>query len=91
MVRLRITDNVDSHHTNPEYKCLVVEFIKGEDDNYRHRFNKDGVAFDWLPKDDEIMDICRTMYEISPTFRLRLKGMMGIIPDIKDVLLEDWY
>jgi hypothetical protein len=62
-MKLKITSKVDHHHTNPRYKCLVVEW--NGDLNFRCRGN--GVH-DWLPTDEEIVEIAAKLSEVSPTF-----------------------
>lgn len=61
-MRIRITSKVDSHHTNPNYRCLVVEW-NGEA-NFRCR---GGHVHDWLPTDQELLDLLLAGIEISPT------------------------
>jgi hypothetical protein len=73
-MRVRVTEKVDYHHTNNGYKCILVEFLK-TDNNIRRRNNE--VQFDWLPLDEEIMKINRVLYDLSPTFRAKLDTLVN--------------
>jgi len=61
-MKLRITSKVDSHHTNPNYKCLVAEW--NGDSNFRCRPNG---SHDWLPRDQELVVLVVAGIRISPT------------------------
>lgn len=68
-MRLRITEKVDSHHTNPDYKCIIVEFLRS-DKNIRIRsLRRTEVLLDWLPTDEELFKLFQTSMDISPTFK----------------------
>ena len=75
MVRMRITEKVDNHHTNINYKTLIVEFLN-TDDHIRKRYTGD-VMFDWCPRDKEILQLIKNLYVISPTFRQELQTMIN--------------
>ena len=90
MVNLRVTHNVDSHHTNPEYQCLIVDFL-WSDNNIRKRY-KENIVFDWLPTDDEILRICKILFDISPTFKERLKKIINEDTiERKEKSLKEWF
>ena len=61
-MKIRKTSRVDSHHTNPDYVCLVVEW-DGEA-NFRCRH---GGEHDWMPTDDEMLSLLLEWIRISPT------------------------
>jgi len=67
-MQFRKSSNVDSHHTNPNYVCLIIEFLK-TDSNVRLRYGRDDVLLDWLPTDAEARKFVEEMLKISPTFR----------------------
>ena len=84
-MRLRVTNKVDNHHTNQNYQCLIVDFLK-TDDNIRKRDGE--VVFDWLPRDQELFDIISYLFRISPTFRTHLCKELNVVFADK---LETWY
>jgi len=61
-MRIEVTSKVASHHTNPDYNCLLVQFEPG--DKHYHQFRKN-----WMPKDQEVFDIWKIMMNLSPTLR----------------------
>ena len=74
-MRLRVSSRVDSHHTNPFYRCLIVEWLP-EDLNFRVRPGAAEHIADWLPKDSDILELVVKMLEISPTFIQKLQGAL---------------
>lgn len=72
-MKFKITSRVDSHHTNPKYKCLLIIL---EGDPHFHYKIKDGklVKADWMPTDDEMMDTVLAMAKISPTFHEKIRN-----------------
>ena len=65
MVQFVLTKEVN-HILNDNYACLLVQF--GDDDkNYHHK------KMNWMPRDQEVIDLVRIMRTISPTFREKLK------------------
>lgn len=74
-MRLRVSSRVDSHHTNPFYKCLIVEWLP-EDLNFRLRPRAEECLANWLPKDSEILELMVQMLRISPTFIKKLQGAL---------------
>lgn len=60
-----ITDNVARHHTNNRYKWLLVQFEQQDKHFFWNKRN-------WLPKDDEVIMLCRGLFNISPTFRKKI-------------------
>lgn len=73
-MRLRVSSQVDSHHTNPLYRCLIAEFLP-EDLHFRIRA-KPGCVADWIPKDSEILELVLKMLELSPTFIDKLRRIL---------------
>jgi hypothetical protein len=61
-MRIEVTSKVVSHHTNPDYNCLLVQFEPG--DKHYHQFRKN-----WMPKDQEVFNIWKIMINLSPTLR----------------------
>lgn len=61
-MKWKITKNVDYHHTNQDYLCLVAEW--NGDSNFRCR---NGDVHDWLPTDAEMLEGLLKWIEISPT------------------------
>lgn len=74
-MRLRVSSQVDSHHTNPFYRCLIVEWLS-TDLNFRLRLGAAEHIADWLPKDSEILELVVQMLRISPTFIEKLQGAL---------------
>ncbi len=64
-MEIEITNKVQSHHTNPDYVCVLVKFNDGKN-NFRL------AGLDWLPTDEEGMELFRAMYNYSPTFRRKV-------------------
>jgi hypothetical protein len=75
-MRIRLTAAVDSHHTNPDYSCVVVDFFS-TDSNFRVRQFHSGRLADWLPTDQEILDLFSQLYDMSPTFRSMFRSEMA--------------
>ena len=67
-MQTQITHKVDSHHTNPNYKCLLVNLLN---EPTFHYIVKDGVLSkaDLMPTDEFVLELCRLMATVSPTFR----------------------
>lgn len=80
-MRLRVTSNVDSHRANPYYKCLVVEW-NGEP-NFRRR--GDG-SCDWLPTDQELLDLLVEGIKISPTLWFKILEIIKPVTKLHEVL-----
>jgi len=76
-MRLRVSKDVDSHHTNPDYECLIVEW-NGEK-NFRCRANG---SHDWLPTDQELVDLLVASVKISPTLWLKLCAVVKPTSDL---------
>lgn len=68
-MKIRITKHTYSHHTNQEYKCVIVSF-EPTDTSF---FSKE----DWMPKDDEVLAIVRAMIERSDTFEPKLRKLIS--------------
>jgi len=70
-MRLRITSKVDSHHTNPRYKCLLLDLLC---DPAFHYEIVDGrlVKADLVPTDGFVLELVRLLAAVSPTFRAKL-------------------
>ena len=67
MVKALITHKCESHHTNPNYKTLLIIF-DGKDTNVRPI----GLRGDWQPRDVEVLSIVKLLADISPTFAEKL-------------------
>jgi len=67
----KLTHKVDSHHTNASYKCLLVDLLN---DPTFHFYVEDGklVKADLMPTDEFVLELCRLMATVSPTFRSEL-------------------
>ena len=63
LVKVEVTKDVDSHHTNPDYLTLRVSW--NGDRNFRCR----GDVHDWLPTDRELMEVVERLASVSVTFR----------------------
>jgi hypothetical protein len=66
-MRLLVTKDCESHHTNPNYRTLIVYF-DGSEWNVRPR----GLRANWQPTDTEVMGLVRELAELSPTFAEQL-------------------
>ena len=66
-MKVEVTKDVDSHHTNPNYPTLRVSW-NGER-NFRCRNNG---THDWLPTDDELIEIMERLASVSVTFKDRV-------------------
>lgn len=66
-----ITSKVHSHHTNPNYECLLVNLL--HDPRFHYRIITGYlVSADWMPKDDDIIEIADQLTRLSPTFREKI-------------------
>ena len=67
----KVTCRVDSHHTNPRYRCLLVNLLN--DSTFHHRIeNGRLVKADLMPTDKFVMELVRLLSKISPSFRDKL-------------------
>lgn len=73
-----ITHKVDSHHTNPEYRCLLVNLLGRPEVHYtivvrdaQGRVLKNVfpelVKLDWMPTIDHLMRVNQYMWDWKPT------------------------
>ena len=67
----RLTHKVDSHHTNPNYTCLLVDLLN---DPTFHFSVENGrlVKADLMPTDRFVLELCRLLANVSPSFRAEL-------------------
>lgn len=72
-MRLRFGSEVDSHHTNPDYKCLVVDLLG--DPRFHFKLDIDWekrtvriVKADWMPTDKDGLEVLLKLIDKSPTF-----------------------
>lgn len=72
-MNIRVTEKVQSHHTNNGYKVVVVEFGE-QDNNIRYYIGKK--LFDWVPTDEEILKLNKIMIDLSPTFKQKLECLI---------------
>ncbi len=70
------TKEVDYHHTNPDYECIMVVWDKN-DHHFQLRYRGDHLA-DWIPKYDEALMIVKALLESDKdnTFRRDLWNMI---------------
>jgi len=67
-MEVKVTRKVDSHHTNPRYRCLLVDLLN--DSTFHHRIeNGVLVKADFMPTDEFVMELVRRLCKRSPTFR----------------------
>jgi hypothetical protein len=62
-MKIEVTKNVRSHHTNPDYPTLRI--VWGPDDS---NFHVNGDRADWCPKDKEVLDIVFELSLLSDSF-----------------------
>jgi len=62
-VKVEVTKDVDSHHTNPDYLTLRVSW--SGDKNFRCL----GAWHNWVPTDLEGFEFVVKLAAVSPTFR----------------------
>lgn len=77
MAKLVTTSKVDSHHTNPMYRCLLVDLMNDPTHHFEFKVNWEDrtikvVKDNWMPTDDVMLDIVLRLAEESPTFRKKL-------------------
>jgi len=71
MAKLKVTHRVDSHRVNPRYKCLVINLLG--DPTFHYKVVKGRlVKADWMPRDDDLLEVIRRLAQLSPTFRKKL-------------------
>lgn len=74
----KVTSKVDSHHTNPNYPCLLIDL---KDDPTFHYKVENGklVKADLMPTDNFVLELCRLLWNLSPTFKekLQIAVLMG--------------
>ena len=75
-----ITRKVDSHHTNPRYKCAVFDILKEPWFHYEIKHNV-LVRADIMPTDEWALKLVEVMWKVSPSFREALRIA---------VFYEDW-
>ena len=63
-MKVEVTKDVDSHHTNPDYATLRI--VWNGDKNFRCR--GDG-SHDWCPTDQELLEIMERLAQVSGTFK----------------------
>ena len=63
-MKIELTKDVDSHHTNQNYVTLRV--VWNGDKNFRCR--SDG-SHDWCPTDLELIEIIERLTKVSVTFK----------------------
>lgn len=72
----RFTHKVDSHHTNPNYQCLLFDLLNDPAFHYEIKINREGKPYltsaNWMPHDVDFIFACRKLAEVSPTFRQEL-------------------
>lgn len=86
-----ITHKVDSHHTNPNYPCLLVDLLQKPEVHYeivvRDAQGKvlknvfpELVKLNWMPKLEHLMRVNQQMWNWKPTEfanMLRVAVLMG--------------
>lgn len=60
-MKIEIRTGVESHHTNDNYSCMVVQF-----DNSDSNFSL--LKRNWMPRFDELKRIIETMVDVDPEF-----------------------
>jgi len=70
-MEVKVTHRVDSHHTNPSYRCLLIDLLNDPTFHYLVSGNK-LIKADLRPTDDFGLELCRLLWNISPSFRERL-------------------
>lgn len=73
-MKIEVTKNVVSHHTNPNYPTIRVRW-DGNDSN----FMIDDYGPNWCPRDNEAMDLVQRLVLFSPTFREKLKAFVRML------------
>jgi len=68
-----VTSKVDSHHTNPDYRCLLIPMLQFPEfhlvvDWERRRV----VKCNFMPTEDFALELNALLCDISPTFPERL-------------------
>ena len=71
MVETVVTHRVDSHHTNPNYQCLLVN-LENEPTFHYQIENGRLVKADLMPTDNFVLELCRLLAAVSPTFKDKL-------------------
>ena len=79
-MRLLLTKDCESHHTNPNYQTLLVVF-DGSEFNVRPR----GFRGNWQPTDKEVMGLVRELAFQSPTFAEQLVSFVVTLNTWKPV------
>jgi hypothetical protein len=72
MVKWRITSKVDSHHTNPNYKCLLADLLDDPTFHFEFEVNWEKktirlVKANWMPTDKDFLEGLLEWIQISPT------------------------
>jgi len=76
-----VTSKVDSHHTNPNYQCLVINLLRDPTFHITVEWDKRRVLkADWMPKEDDVLDIIEDLLRVSPTFGSKLLSLAVSIP-----------
>ena len=71
MLKTKVTHRVDSHHTNPRYRCLLVDFLC--DPTFHFEIvNGRLVKADLTPTDGFVLELVRLLAAVSPMFRAKL-------------------
>jgi len=81
-MKLIVTKDVANHQFNPKYPCLVIQW-ELDDTNYMP------TRKNWMPRDDELMEINKKLLDLSPTFREKmLKWIKQLNFQYSDILGE---
>jgi hypothetical protein len=68
-----VTDKVDSHHTNPRYKCLLVNLLSLKEVRIVVDWrNRRIIKADLMPTEDFALELNALLLDISPTYAERL-------------------
>jgi len=65
-MKLRVTKNTDSHDKNQEYPCFVID-LEPSDTNFHFSPHPN-----WMPTEDQILDVNQILLGMSRTFKPRL-------------------
>lgn len=76
-MRIEVTKDVASHHTNLDYTVLRVRW------NGDSNFQIDAVGPNWVPKDLEVMQLVSSLALFSPTFYRELRKFMRVMNQVR--------
>jgi hypothetical protein len=74
-MEVRITKDVRKHHTNQDFRCVVVKFTEN-DAFFPERL-------DWLPRFDDLQKIIETFVKCDKKYKEELRKM------IKSILIDN--